>query len=338
MKLNNRHHKLTLYITSLFISLLVLLTALFIGVGWLKTQKANRFSPDVIYQHISTSDENLTILYMSCREEGDVATSYQIIHYNAPTSKIYTFALPSELVCTVSSKTDTLYNQYDYQSVQGAILAVENVTGIKIDRYIRTSNDGISGLLYNIGAIPCDIPASIAEKDLGLSQGIQTLDGFAVTEFISNPNLDPIDKLTMQNEFFFSSINKIFYSSDFNATKTSSTPQQDDTEVTLDNSTTSPYGKAEQDKLKIFYEALFKYTETNITQLDIQFRERGIEKLFLDDESAQIIDLTFEYDTPTQNQNEIEDDTLIVDENVSSTTTLSPTDKTIIKSFIEIGD
>lgn len=312
---------LTLYITSLFVSLVVLLLGLVLGFKWLQTQKANRYSPNVLYEHKSTAEENLTILYMSCQKQGDIATNYQLIHYDSPRNTIYTFALPKELLCTVptqnSDKTATLYEQYDYQSTSGAVMAVENATGIKIDKYIRTSSDGISGLLYNIGSIPCDVPESVAQNDLGLSQGLQSLDGYMVSQFAFNEDVSPEEKLTMQNEFFKATLNQVFFSNNTVATEKfdKATPPKGEMANNPDEITT-PFGETEKNQLTVFYQALFNYTETNITQLDIQFREKSIEKLFLDNESVNVIDLNFDFS--------------------QDTVTLSDKDRTVIDSIVNV--
>ncbi len=297
-------NRFALYIISVLLSMVILLTALFWGFNWVDSQKVNLNNTQVIYEHKPTIEENLTILYMSCAEEGDVADVFQLIHYDAVRSAIYTFALPSELIATVDEKTDTLSEQYDYQSIMGAVYAVENATGLKIDRYIRTNNEGVSGIVYNIGGIPCDIPEYVADQDFEFSKGITLLDGYAVSRFMYTENLHPSDRLTLQNELFKAALNKVFF------TDSLSNGIKDDNQ----SEPAIAYTDAEKARLKTFYQSLFNYTETDISSIDIQFREKGIEKLFLDNQTVQVIDLTFDF-----SEDEI---------------TLSDSDKTIINSLI----
>lgn len=129
--------------------------------------------------NISYSTKNLTepftILLMGVDATGDglsKATSFNgdtlmLISFNPKTLSSTVFSIPRDTYVPISCRNgaEAKINSSAYGGTSCVVNTIQNLTGIKIDYYVKINFSGVVKLVDDLGGIKVDVPVSFCEQD-----------------------------------------------------------------------------------------------------------------------------------------------------------------------------
>ena len=141
---------------------------------------------------LTTNDGDLKILYKKTEPvcilligslNKTAANTFITAQIDANLRKITVSGLDATKTAAVNGHTDTLSGHYSYGGALEAKLAVSEITGTNIERYIYTNTDGLKSIIDLLGGVVFDVPESIEHHDpenslnISLAAGGQNLSG-----------------------------------------------------------------------------------------------------------------------------------------------------------------
>ncbi len=157
-------------------------------------------------------EENLSVLCIGLDEQNKKASSFMVIKFLPVSKSILICSIPKLCETTHGIKTTTLEKFYDYDGGYSAVSATNDLFGITIDRYAIFSSSAFVNLINSLGGIDYNLPANIANADLGLylKSGNQVIDGARFVA-ISSYDKDGInEQIKLQNSMVAKLINDKF--------------------------------------------------------------------------------------------------------------------------------
>ncbi|MCL2013794.1 MAG: LCP family protein [Oscillospiraceae bacterium] len=144
-----------------------------------KSAPVRQTEPMTVY--LPENDEAITLLVAGRDTRVDTADKFYLMRYQK--SEITVFPVHGKSFTEINGKAFNLSKFYDYGGAGMALLAVEKIFGIKIDRYIRTDIDSTARIADFLGGMIYDLEREIRYENnnsqiyLHLNPGRQTLDG-----------------------------------------------------------------------------------------------------------------------------------------------------------------
>lgn len=129
---------------------------------------------------IAAAPVNATTLFV-CYGDDDVILQLSLVCTNAEENSIMVATLDPFTSVTVNSTGNTLQGWFQTTGINGLLQAVETNTQLKIDRYIKQSENNLKKVITKVGDITVDIPQAISYRgtdfSLFLENGQQKLTG-----------------------------------------------------------------------------------------------------------------------------------------------------------------
>lgn len=136
------------------------------------------------------------------RESGQRTDTMMVIHLSEDHSRITVVSLPRDTWTTIPGKGDHKINSaYQFGGPKLTVQAVQQATGLKINRYIEVNVLGFIDVVDSLGGVTVCTPVPINDPKTGLDlaagthelQGAQAL-GYARTRATARSDLDRIDR------------------------------------------------------------------------------------------------------------------------------------------------
>ncbi|MFC5815412.1 LCP family protein [Nonomuraea harbinensis] len=136
------------------------------------------------------------------RESGQRTDTMMVIHLSEDHSRITVVSLPRDTWTTIPGKGDHKINSaYQFGGPKLTVQAVQQATGLKINRYIEVNVLGFIDVVDSLGGVTVCTPVPINDPKTGLNltagthelQGAQAL-GYARTRATARSDLDRIDR------------------------------------------------------------------------------------------------------------------------------------------------
>ncbi|WMJ22060.1 LCP family protein [Paludicola sp. MB14-C6] len=198
-----------------------------------------------ISQYVPSPKESINVLVVGCEQENYPPSFEMLFCYDAPNGIIYVSSFPIQSISTVGIREDTLEGHYDYQGLQGSVIATENLLSIPIDRYVRLNKEGVSNLVDFFGGIDYELTEDLAVGEETFVKGKQLLDGRRVSTLLFQKKEKDVYHTSLQEELITKLIQQRF-------------------------------NQSLADKYAKFSSAFFYNTETNLNQYDFALRQKGI--------------------------------------------------------------
>ena len=112
---------------------------------------------------VPDSSMNLSVLTMISDGDSDMPSLFIMAAYNAVEDRLLYVPLTNSL--TVGTDGRTLPNIYAAQGGTGAVKAVSDVLGIKIDGYVRFNRNNLENLMTTFGNVEYDVSKTILITD-----------------------------------------------------------------------------------------------------------------------------------------------------------------------------
>ena len=102
--------------------------------------------------------------------------------------------LPSNTKADVDGSSDSLYNFYRNGGTASAVKAVENCTGVKIDKFIKFNKDSFTNIIDIFGGVDYDIPYNLiydnptTGEETIIREGETYLDSSTMRKVLTYPN------------------------------------------------------------------------------------------------------------------------------------------------------
>lgn len=129
---------------------------------------------------IAAAPVNATTLFV-CYGDDDVILQLSLVCTNAEENSIMVATLDPFTSVTVNSTGNTFQGWFQTTGINGLLQAVETNTQLKIDRYIKQSENNLKKVITKVGDITVDIPQAISYRgtdfSLFLESGQQKLTG-----------------------------------------------------------------------------------------------------------------------------------------------------------------
>ncbi|WP_157250524.1 LCP family protein [Nonomuraea typhae] len=136
------------------------------------------------------------------RESGERTDTMMVIHLSADHRKVTVVSLPRDTWTEIPGKgTHKINSAYQFGGAPLAVKAVQQATGLKIQRYIEVNVMGFIDVVDSLGGITVCTPVAINDPKTGLNlaagthelAGVQAL-GYARTRATVRSDLDRIDR------------------------------------------------------------------------------------------------------------------------------------------------
>lgn len=255
------------FLASAGISFVILGTIFGLFFYFTDATKIDKNQEDIPYisQYVPSPKESINVLVVGCEQENYPPSFLMLFCYDAPNGIIYVTSLPIQSLSTVGIREDTLEGHYDYQGLQGSVVATENLVSIKIDRYVRFNKENVSNLVDFLGGIDYELTDDLKVGEETFIKGKQLLDGRRVSTILFGKKENDVYNTSMQEELVSKLIQQRF------------------------NQTLA-------DKYAKFSSTFFYNAETDLNQYDFALRQKGIcSKMQLDSVVVKMLPLHGSY-------------------------------------------
>ncbi|HBA37867.1 MAG TPA: hypothetical protein DCY94_04010 [Firmicutes bacterium] len=156
-------------------------------------------------------DSPFTILLMGVDSTGDGITSgasfngdsLMMITFNPHTLNATVFSIPRDTYVPIAcnQNRENKINSSAYGGTSCVVKTVENLTGIKIDYYMKINFTGVVNLVDDLGGVTVDVPIKFCEQDsqrrfgeylICLDKGVQKLNGEQALAFARHRHSLPL--------------------------------------------------------------------------------------------------------------------------------------------------
>lgn len=133
-----------------------------------------------------TGSANFLVYCLS--DDGSNIRFIAVINADMKTNSFKVCSLSPKSRATVQTDNQTLANHFQAGGVQRLIQAVDALGGIKIDRYVCSTDTGFKNAINDLDGLELNIPKNINYQSGGLSltlvKGMQTLKGDALLKYL----------------------------------------------------------------------------------------------------------------------------------------------------------
>ena len=148
-------------------------------------------APSSSYVYQPTEEDALTVLLMGTERDTLPPQRYTLLRFLPEESVLCLVVLPPELEATVNITTGTLPELYDYGGVDAVKQGVENAFFVRVDRYIKASDEELTDFIDHVGGIEYRIEKTVEYEKTGsmvrLIGGLQNLSGKKLLDYRDSP-------------------------------------------------------------------------------------------------------------------------------------------------------
>lgn len=108
-----------------------------------------------------TAEDNMTILFVLNEESDPCPLTFLTVRLLPERKQVVFFSFPTNMLAAVDGKTDTLAGYFQNGGVQRVETAIENETGIHIDRYAVLGTEGFQKICNIFGGVYYVVPDNI---------------------------------------------------------------------------------------------------------------------------------------------------------------------------------
>lgn len=174
-----------------------------------KTKKLENV--DNVSYSVKKLDSPFTLLLMGVDSTGDGITkgssfngdSLMLITFNPHTLNATVFSIPRDTYVPIAcnGNKENKINASAYGGTSCVVKTIENLTGIKIDYYVKINFTGVVKLVDDLGGITLDVPIKFCEQDserrfgeyeICLDKGVQKLNGEQALAFARHRHTLPL--------------------------------------------------------------------------------------------------------------------------------------------------
>lgn len=139
-------------------------------------------SPDPIL----FSEEDCANFLLIVTDDEGTADAILLLRCDPVRGRIPVCALPTALVSTLGTRTETLAGFYSYGGSLLVKQAVEEITGIQFPFFAQFDYSAAVGIIDSLGGVKADLPESVSAtladgSSISLNKGVQQLDGRQMT-------------------------------------------------------------------------------------------------------------------------------------------------------------
>ncbi len=189
------------YVVTILVTLLVVGAFGMYMLKLISSKETKDPSQNVVIDQMVSSDEyepsvsdNRTVLLILDTEKRESASCFLIARFLAVEKQLVFMPLPSNTKAAVDGSADSLYNFYRNGGTASAVKAVENCTGVKIDKFIKFNKDSFTNIIDIFGGVDYDIPYNLiydnptTGEETIIREGETYLDSSTMRKVLTYPN------------------------------------------------------------------------------------------------------------------------------------------------------
>ncbi len=189
------------YVVTILVTLLVVGAFGMYMLKLISSKETKDPSQNVVIDQMVSSDEykpsvsdNRTVLLILDTEKRESASCFLIARFLAVEKQLVFMPLPSNTKAAVDGSSDSLYNFYRNGGTASAVKAVENCTGVKIDKFIKFNKDSFTNIIDIFGGVDYDIPYNLiydnptTGEETIIREGETYLDSSTMRKVLTFPN------------------------------------------------------------------------------------------------------------------------------------------------------
>lgn len=189
------------YVVTILVTLLVVGAFGMYMLKLISSKETKDPSQNVVIDQMVSSDEykpsvsdNRTVLLILDTEKRESASCFLIARFLAVEKQLVFMPLPSNTKAAVDGSSDSLYNFYRNGGTASAVKAVENCTGVKIDKFIKFNKDSFTNIIDIFGGVDYDIPYNLiydnptTGEETIIREGETYLDSSTMRKVLTYPN------------------------------------------------------------------------------------------------------------------------------------------------------
>lgn len=189
------------YVVTILVTLLVVGAFGMYMLKLISSKETKDPSQNVVIDQMVSSDEykpsvsdNRTVLLILDTEKRESASCFLIARFLAVEKQLVFMPLPSNTKAAVDGSSDSLYNFYRNGGTASAVKAVENCTGVKIDKFIKFNKDSFTNIIDIFGGVDYDIPYNLiydnptTGEETIIREGETYLDSNTMRKVLTYPN------------------------------------------------------------------------------------------------------------------------------------------------------
>lgn len=145
-------------------------------------------------EYVPSDADKRTLLVILDTEKRNTASGFMIIKLLPVEKKLMMLTLPSDTAVVINGKEGTLYDYYKNGGSAAAVTAVENCTGLDIDKYIKFSKNSFETLVDIFGGVDYYVPYNLVYsntetgEETVIREGKTTLDASTMRKIMTYPN------------------------------------------------------------------------------------------------------------------------------------------------------
>jgi anionic cell wall polymer biosynthesis LytR-Cps2A-Psr (LCP) family protein len=121
-------------------------------------------------EYVPTAEDNMTmLLVVDPRNPATEPYTFVLLRFLPADKKIFVMPIPEKTLANVSNKRDTLDSFYLYLGIVKTVQAVEDVTKVKIDRYLHCGADTFKQITEVLGSVNFLVPKEF-ESTIGTGE------------------------------------------------------------------------------------------------------------------------------------------------------------------------
>ncbi len=138
--------------------------------------------------------DSMTLLLIYSLEKRQTASCFMLVRILPAEKKLVVVPLQSDICAEVDGMKSTLYEFYRTGGSLQTVKAVENASGIKIDRYMKFDKSSFTVIIDLLGGVQYNVPYNLiydntdGGEDTIIKQGNQYLDSSLLSKVITFPN------------------------------------------------------------------------------------------------------------------------------------------------------
>lgn len=163
-KKSQRSVALTYFITVLVFLLIIGSIAFYVLNKYILTDEdESSVVPQVVVDYEPKAEDCQTILFAGV--DNNILNSLMLIRFQPTEEKIVCVAIPISTEAQVNTEKKQIKDLYTSGGIIKTVTAVENAYDLKVERYMKLSNEGFSNLVDSLGGATYTIPMDMSYKN-----------------------------------------------------------------------------------------------------------------------------------------------------------------------------
>ncbi len=158
-------------------------------------QPATPEAPSVLdaEDYVPTSADSSSVLVIYEDEKKNTSTCFALARFVPMENKMVMMPLQTDICTVLDGKANTLYEFYRLGGISSAKRAVEEATGVKIDKYMKFSRESFTLFSNYMGNVGYTVPYNLIYEDTGsgesiiIQEGNKTLDAVSLRKVLTFP-------------------------------------------------------------------------------------------------------------------------------------------------------